>query len=95
MAQLLLTVQVGLQAFHSAGYGAGPQEKAGPKWSGLLYSITTLPGVMVGSLGVYTTGVILDQTGQDWSQVFALNGFVDVVGAIAFIHTFVKFKKRI
>ena len=50
---------------------------------------------MVGSLGVYTTGVILDQTGQDWSQVFALNGFVDVVGAIAFIHTFVKFKKRI
>jgi len=84
-AQLLLTGTVGFQAFNAAGYGAAPQEKAGAKWSGLLYSVTTLPGVMVGSLGVYVTGVILDNSDQNWSQVFALNGLVDIVGAIAFI----------
>ncbi len=55
-AQTLLTGTVGLQAFNAAGYSAGPQEKAGEKWGGLLYSITTLPGVMFGSLGVYVTG---------------------------------------
>ncbi len=51
-AQALLMGTVGLQAFNAAGYGSSPQEKAGEKWSGLLYSITTLPGVIFGSLGV-------------------------------------------
>ena len=84
-AEALLMGTVGLQAFNAAGYGSSPQEKAGKKWSGLLYSITTLPGVLVGSLGVYVTGQILDLTDQDWSQVFSVNAGIDIVGAIAFI----------
>ncbi len=84
-AQALLMGTVGFQAFNAAGYGSSPQEKAGEKWSGLLYSITTLPGVVFGSLGVFLTGQILDATNQNWSQVFSLNAAIDAVGAFAFI----------
>jgi ACS family sodium-dependent inorganic phosphate cotransporter len=85
VAQTLLMGTVGLQAFNAAGYQAANQEKAGDKWTGLLYSITSLPGVMVGSFAVYLTGQILDVTAQDWSQVFALNAFINVLGASAFV----------
>ena len=44
-AQWYLMASVGLQSFNAAGFEAGNQEKAGPKWSGLLYSVTTLPAV--------------------------------------------------
>ena len=84
-AQALLMGTVGLQAFNAAGYGSAPQEKAGEKWSGLLYSITTLPGVMFGSFGVYVTGQVLDFTGQNWSQVYSINAGIDIIGALAFI----------
>ena len=83
-AQALLTGAVGLQAFNAAGYGAATQEKAA-KWAGLLYSITSLPGVVFGSVGVYATGKILDATGQDWSIVFGLNAVLYLVGASAFV----------
>ena len=83
-AQLLLTGAIGMQAFNCAGYGAATQEKA-TKWSGLLYSVTSLPGVILGSVGVALTGDILDNTGQDWSTVFRLVALVDAVGALAFI----------
>jgi ACS family sodium-dependent inorganic phosphate cotransporter len=85
VAQALLTGSVGLSAFNSAGYGPAVQEKAGSKWSGLLYSLTSLPGVMLGSVGVYATGQILDLTHQDWSIVFSMNALVDVVGATGFV----------
>ncbi len=85
VAQTLLTGVLGLQAFNAAGYQAANQEKAGDKWTGLLYSITSLPGVMVGSFAVYLTGQILDATGQDWTSVFALNALVNGVGAVAFV----------
>ena len=83
-AQLLLTGAIGMQAFNCAGYGAATQEKAS-KWSGLLYSVTSLPGVIFGSVGVALTGDILDNTAQDWSTVFRFVALVDAVGALAFI----------
>lgn len=84
-AQFLLTGTVGLQAFSSAGYSAACQEKAGEKWAGLLYSLTTLPGVVFGSVGVYVTGQMLDFTDQNWAGVFGLNGVVDILGGLAFV----------
>jgi predicted MFS family arabinose efflux permease len=85
VAQTLFAVAVGMQSFNAAGYGAANQEKAGPKWTGLLYSVTSLPSVIFGTVGVYLTGRILDATNQDWSYVFALTAFVNVVGAAAFV----------
>jgi MFS transporter, ACS family, solute carrier family 17 (sodium-dependent inorganic phosphate cotransporter), other len=84
VAQALLTITVGLSAFNAAGFEAGIQEKASSKWAGLLYSVTSLPGVLVGTAGVYVTGQILDATQQDWSVVFGLNAMIYVVGALAF-----------
>lgn len=84
-AQLLLTCTVGLQAFNAAGYGPATQEKAGERWTGLLYSITSLPGVLIGTGGVYLTGQILDATQNDWGLVFGLNAAINVLGALAFL----------
>lgn len=85
VAQSFLMASVGLQAFTAAGFESGNQEKAGPRWAGLLYSVTSLPSVMVGTFGVYCVGQVLDATGQDWSLVFGLNAFVNVLGATAFV----------
>jgi ACS family sodium-dependent inorganic phosphate cotransporter len=85
VAQIYLMTAVGLMAFGSAGNEVAVQEKAGERWVGLLYSVTSLPAVMVGTLGVYLTGQLLDMTHQDWSYVFGLNAFVNVLGATAFV----------
>ena len=84
-AQTLFSVSVGLQAFNAAGYGAANQEKAGEKWTGLLYGITSLPSVMIGTFAVYLTGRILDATSQNWALVFGLNSIVYFLGGVAFI----------
>lgn len=84
-AQGLLTTAVFLQSFNAAGYGAANQEKAGKNWTGLLYSITSLPSVVVGTCGVYLTGKILDYTDQNWSIIFGLNSIMYILGATAFV----------
>lgn len=85
VAQVLLALAVGLQSFNAAGYGAANQEKAGEKWTGLLYAITSLPSVMIGTFAVYLTGQILDYTDQNWNIVFGLNSMVYFLGATAFV----------
>ena len=50
-------------------------------------SLTSLPGVMVGSLSVSVTGKILDAMADDkgWSTVFQLNSVICVAGALCFL----------
>ncbi|KAL7497648.1 hypothetical protein ACHAWT_005667 [Skeletonema menzelii] len=88
-AQILLGGAVGLQAMDAAGFGAATQEKAGERWAGLLYSMTSLPGVMIGSISVSVTGQILDRMsnaeGSGWTTVFQLNSMVCVAGAFCFL----------
>ncbi|KAL3925630.1 MAG: hypothetical protein SGILL_000281 [Bacillariaceae sp.] len=85
VAQALFAGAVSLQSFNAAGYGAANQEKAGPKWTGLLYSIMSLPSVVVGTVGVQLTGMILDATEQNWSYIFAINACIYVLGASSFV----------
>ena len=85
VAQALLAGTVGMQSFNAAGYGAANQEKAGEKWTGLLYSITSLPSVIIGTCSVYLTGRLLDATEQNWSYVFGINAVVFALGATAFV----------
>lgn len=85
VAQILFSIAVGLQSFNAAGYGAANQEKAGEKWTGLLYGITSLPSVIIGTSAVYLTGRILDATNQNWGLVFGLNAIVYFLGASAFV----------
>ena len=88
-AQVLLGGAAGLQAFDAAGFGAAAQEKSGKKWAGLLYSVTSLPGVVLGSVSVSATGRLLDgmadAEGSGWTAVYQLNAAVCVVGALAFL----------
>jgi MFS transporter, ACS family, solute carrier family 17 (sodium-dependent inorganic phosphate cotransporter), other len=46
VAQIFLTASLGLLSFSAAGFDAATQDKAGEKWAGLLYSVTSLPAVM-------------------------------------------------
>lgn len=85
VAQLYLSINIGFLSFNTAGYDAANQEKCGPQWAGLLYSITSLPAVLIGTGATYLTGRMLDASGQDWSLIYGLNAVVYVVGAIAFI----------
>ncbi|GAX10512.1 MFS transporter, ACS family, solute carrier family 17 (sodium-dependent inorganic phosphate cotransporter), other [Fistulifera solaris] len=85
LAQAGLAGVFGLQAFNAGGFEAASQEKAGSRWAGFLYSMTTLPGVLVGTFGVWVTGVLLDATNQDWGIIFAINALVNVLGAVAFV----------
>ena len=87
-AQLLLGGTVGLQAFDAAGFGAATQEKSGERWAGLLYSVTSLPGVLVGSVAVSVTGRILDASAaaaEGWHDVYLLNSAICTAGALAFV----------
>lgn len=85
VAKLYFMALIGFQAFYVAGFEAGNQDKAGEKWAGLLYSVTSLPPVLFGTFGVWFVGQVLDATHQDWSIVFAMNAVVNVLGAAAFL----------
>lgn len=84
-AQAYLMVAFGLMSFGAAGIEVAVQEKAGKRWVGLLYSVTSLPAVMVGTLGVYVTGQVLEATSSDWGYVFGINACVNAIGATAFV----------
>jgi MFS transporter, ACS family, solute carrier family 17 (sodium-dependent inorganic phosphate cotransporter), other len=84
VAQAFLVATYAFTAFNAAGFESGIQDKAGERWAGLLYSVTSLPAVLVGSAGVYVTGRILDVTNQDWSYVYGLNSIICFLGAAAF-----------
>lgn len=56
-AQLFFMAAVGLQSFNAGGFEAANQDKAGPKWAGMLYSVTSLPAVMCKFLS-YGTGIV-------------------------------------
>jgi MFS transporter, ACS family, solute carrier family 17 (sodium-dependent inorganic phosphate cotransporter), other len=82
-AAQLFMLMAALQACGNAGNDASVQDKP-QKWTGLLYSVTALPAVLVGSVSVYLTGQVLDWTHQDWSFVFGLNACVNVLGALTY-----------
>ena len=46
---------------------------------------TSLPSVVIGTVGVQLTGMILDSTNQKWSYVFAINAGIYILGASAFV----------
>lgn len=85
VAQGYLVAAMGLHSFIAAGFEAAIQDKAGPKWAGLLYSATSLPAVTFGTFGVFCMGKVLDASGQDWSLVWGINAAITALGATAFV----------
>jgi ACS family sodium-dependent inorganic phosphate cotransporter len=65
-----------------AGFGSSVQDVCrNPKLASTLYSITSVPAVLFGSMGVYLTGVVLDATDQSWDLVFRGTAAVYFLGA--------------
>lgn len=44
--------------------------------------------MIVGTLGVWFVGQVLDATDQNWSIIFSLNAGISIIGAIAFVLLF-------
>lgn len=81
-AEALFIVAVGCQSFSAAGYGCGAQDIA-TKYSSLIYGATSVLAVIAGASGQYFTGWLLDQTGRDFTPMFALVVIVELAGLIA------------
>lgn len=65
-----------------AGFGSSVQDVCkNPKLVSTLYGITSAPAVLFGSLGVYLTGVVLDNT-KSWDLVFEGTALVYFIGAL-------------
>lgn len=65
-----------------AGFSSSVQDVcASSKYVGIVYSLTALPAVLVGSLGVYATGVVLDRT-HSFTLVFQGMAVVYLLGAL-------------
>lgn len=65
-----------------AGFSSSVQDVcASSKYVSIVYSITSLPAVLMGSLGVYATGVVLDRT-HSFTLVFQGMAVVYLLGAL-------------
>lgn len=65
-----------------AGFGSSIQDICkSPKLTPILYGITSIPAVLMGSFGVYLTGLILDNF-HDWNIIFRGVAFIYCVGAL-------------
>jgi predicted MFS family arabinose efflux permease len=65
-----------------AGFGSSVQDVCrNPKLASTLYAVTSVPAVLLGSAGVYLTGVVLDATDQNWDLIFRGTAAVYFFGA--------------
>lgn len=54
---------------------------ASPKYVSVIYGMTSAPAVLIGSLGVYLSGEVLEAT-HSWNAVFQGTAVVYVIGAL-------------
>jgi ACS family sodium-dependent inorganic phosphate cotransporter len=79
--ELCFVVACSASALGVAGFGSSVQDVCrSSKLTSLLYSVTSAPAVLCGSLGVYGTGLLLDAY-QDWTLVFTATAAVYAIGA--------------
>lgn len=92
-AETLLTFIVGVQSLSVVGFGSSVQDVCiSPKYTSVLYGLTSVPAVMFGSFGVYLTGYILDNYHDDWNAVFQTTAVIYFLGAV-FYSAFYKSEK--
>eukprot|EP00903_Cladosiphon_okamuranus_P014884 g13783.t1 len=81
-ASALFTAAVALGSCSSAGFGSSVQDLRA-RDTGVIYGMTSACSAVVGSVGTYLAGVILDST-DSWSMVFQSTAAVYMVGAFVY-----------
>lgn len=76
-------------AVNVAGFGSSVQDVCGSsKYMSAVYSVSSAPAVICGSLGVYGTGVLLEAT-HDWTLVFGTIASAYCFGAFVYCRDYI------
>ena len=81
-AEVLFTVACGMQSVSVAGFGSSTQDICrSSKYTSIIYGLTSVPAVLLGSGSVYLAGVVLDVF-NDWNVIFGATSVVYCLGAV-------------
>jgi ACS family sodium-dependent inorganic phosphate cotransporter len=83
MAIAVMSVGSALGAFVTGGFSVNHMDLA-PRHAGTLMGLTNTAGTIPGIIGVYVSGLILEQTGS-WALVFQVAGGVTLFGLVFFL----------
>ena len=83
-AVALVTAWLALGGFSAAGYGSNHQDLS-KKFSGILFGLSNGLASIAGSASIYSTGLILRQSDNDWSLIFALAAGFYIIGCLIYI----------
>ena len=88
-AILAFSTATGFAALSVAGFGSSVLDLSKPnsRLIPIIYSLTSLPSVLIGSIGTWSVGKILDATG-DWNLCFLGIASVYTTGALFFVMRF-------
>jgi len=82
LAERLFIGALAAQAFSAAGFGCAAQDIS-RRYSSLIYGGTSAISVVVGAAGQYLTGAVLEQSGRDFTLMFAATALVELAGVVA------------
>jgi len=83
-AVIYLFLSMTISSTSVAGYGVNHLDLS-PRYAGILMGITNTAATLPGIVGVYITGIILDNTNNNWAIVFTLTAGINVFGSIIWI----------
>jgi ACS family sodium-dependent inorganic phosphate cotransporter len=83
-AVILVTCWLALGGFSAAGYGTNHQDLS-KKWAGMLFGLSNGLASIAGSASIYATGLILQNSNNDWNFIFESAAVIYLIGAVLYI----------
>ena len=83
-ALLLMSLIAGFSAFGSSSLSLNPQDVC-PNHSGSLFGLSNSVASIGGSVGIYLTGLVLENGKDNWSKVFFCNAFLSICSCLVFL----------
>jgi MFS-type transporter involved in bile tolerance (Atg22 family) len=77
-----ISICIGMGGFHNAAVTVNPQDLS-PEFSGSVFGLMNTFGSILGFVGIYCAGIILELT-QNWKAVFNIIIFVNSIGLVVF-----------
>jgi len=83
---LVATVVIVVFSFSSLGLTSGGKDAnfidLSPKYASSMFAFANVIGTLPGILGVYVTGLLLEETNDDWSAIFLLTAGLCLFAAV-------------